>query len=461
VVPPFPHLATASFLAASPEQVEASIRAAVRGARAMRAMPIHRRVALVERLAELVARDVERLAASETWSTGKPIKETTREAQRTGDTLRLAARAADLLQGRQVLTDTTPAGSPVWGFTHRRPIGIVAAIAPSNAPLNLLAHKLGPALIAGNAVIAKPAPQTTLTGLQLVELAHEAGVPLEACQILVGDAEPALALAADARVGAITFTGGPTAGRALWSAAPFKRVIMELGGNSANLVLADADLEHAARELARGGYSNSGQSCNSVQRIIVEDAVAERLVTLLEREVAKLRVGDPFDPDTDVAGMASATAAERVRSAVTDAVAAGAVRRHGGTSEGTRIEPVLLDHVRPEMAVAAQEIFGPVVGVIRVRDVAHAVEVANSTGYGLQFALFTSSVDTVLDLSEQLESGSLIVNRSSNFRLDSFPYGGIKGSGVGREDPASSVLQLSEEHFVVLGDRRVPQPHED
>ena len=214
----------------------------------------------------------ERLAATMTWQTGKPIRETRREVVRAADTLRLSARAADLLAGEQIATDTTPGGRPLWAFSHRRPIGVVAAITPFNAPLNLLAHKLGPSIIGGNATIVKPASAAPLTAVQLVELAIEAGCPPESANVLVGPAAIGLSLVSHPDVRAVTFTGGARAAREIWAAAPLKRLVMELGGNSANVLFDDADLELAAGECVRGSFSNSGQSCNSVQRIIAPAA---------------------------------------------------------------------------------------------------------------------------------------------------------------------------------------------
>lgn len=453
IVPPFDVSASADIHAATDAEIDEAITAAVDGAALMRAMPLHERVDIVERMSQLVSERIDQFAATMTWQTGKPIRETRRETVRTTDTLRLAGRAADLLRGRQVLTDTTPAGQPLWAFTHRRPVGVVAAIPPSNAPLNLLAHKLAPGLVAGNAVVVKPAPAASVVSLQLAELAIEAGAPPDAVQVLTGDAEPALRLARDKRVGALSFTGGAVAGESLWQAAPFKRIIMELGGNSANLILGDADIAAAAQACFRGAFSNSGQSCNSVQRLIVHDDRGDEFVELMAEHIRSLKVGDPFDPTTDVAGMSTVEAAERVESWVRDAVGGGATVAVGGQREGATVWPTLLDHVDPDMQVACEEIFGPVAVVLRVQTDDEALRLANNTDYGLQFGVFTDSLQSAFACSEALEAGSIVLNRSSNFRLDPFIYGGIKSSGVGREDPASTVLALSEEHFVVFGER--------
>ncbi len=453
ITPPFEPAERAQVHAVTEAEMEEAVAGAVDGAQLMAAMPLHERVAIIDRLAVLVEEHHAELAATMTWQTGKPIRETRREATRSAGTLRLAGRSADLLRGRQVLTDTAAGGAPLWAFTHRRPLGVIAAIPPSNAPLNLLAHKLGPGLVAGNAVVVKPAPQTTVVSLLLAELALEAGAPATAVQVLAGGAEPALFLARDARVKGLTFTGGAVAGESLWKAAPFKRLIMELGGNSANLVLHDADVPSAAEHCFRGAFSNSGQSCNSVQRLIVHRNVVEEFIECLAGHIATLVVGDPFDEATDIAGMSSSDAAERVEGWITSAVSGGARLVAGGRREEATIWPTLLDRVTSDMQVACEEIFGPVAVILRADDDADALRIANATDYGLQFGVFTRSLDAALTCSEALEAGSVIVNRSSNFRLDSFVYGGVKASGVGREDPSSTVLAMSEEHFVVLGDR--------
>ena len=309
---PFDAALDGPILDAGEVDVATAVSTAVAGAKAAGALPVHSRVAIVERLADLVDRDSERLAATMTWQTGKPIRETRREVVRAADTLRLSARAADLLAGEQISTDTTPGGRPLWAFSHRRPMGVVAAITPFNAPLNLLAHKLGPSIIGGNATIVKPASAAPLTAVQLVELAIEAGCPPDAVNVLVGPAVLGLSLVSHPDVRAITFTGGARAAREIWAGAPLKRLVMELGGNSANILFEDADLELAAGECVRGSFSNSGQSCNSVQRIIAPAARASELADLMTTQIAELKVGDPFDNETDIGSMVSEAETARV-----------------------------------------------------------------------------------------------------------------------------------------------------
>ncbi len=451
---PFDATLRGPILEASAREVDLAVEAAARGARAMAAMPIHARVAIVERLAALVERDAERLAATMTWQTGKPLRETRRETARAADTLRFSARAAELLAGEQVLTDTTPAGQSLWAYTHRRPLGIVVAITPFNAPLNLLAHKLGPALVGGNAIIVKPASAAPVTAAQLVELSLAAGVPPEAVGLVIGTADLALALVGSPRVAAVTFTGGRVAAEAIWHAAPMKRLVLELGGNSANIIFDDADLPAAVAECVRGAYSNSGQSCNSVQRIIAPASIADELVAALAERVASLRVGDPFAVDTDIGSMVSEQDARRVCDWTDEAVEAGALAVTGGTRSGATLLPTLLTRGRPGMRVVDEEIFGPVAVVLSYGDDDEAFEIANQTTYGLQFGVFTRSLERALRAASEMEAGSVLINRSSNFRLDSFVYGGVKNSGVGREDPRSTLRELTEEHFVVFG----PQP---
>ncbi len=448
---PFDPSLAGPILEASTGEVDLAVETAVRGARAMAAMPIHARVSIVERLAAMVDRDAERLAATITWQTGKPLRETRREAARAADTLRVSARAAELLAGEQVLTDTTPAGQRLWAYTHRRPLGIVAAITPFNAPLNLLAHKLGPALIGGNAVIVKPASAAPVTAAQLVELSLAAGAPPEAVGLVIGPGEVGLGLVAHPRVAAVTFTGGRAAAEAIWHAGPMKRLVLELGGNSANIIFDDADLPAAATECVRGAFSNSGQSCNSVQRIIAPASITDQLVAALTERVTRLRVGDPFEPETDIGSMVSEQEARRVCDWVDEAVEAGAQAVTGGTRSGATLLPTLLTRGRSGMRVVDEEIFGPVAVVISYGDDDEAFEIANQTTYGLQFGVFTRSLERSLRAAADLEAGSVLVNRSSNFRLDSFVYGGVKNSGVGREDPRSTLRELTEEHFVVFG----------
>lgn len=450
---PFDAALDGPILDADEVDVATAVSTAVSGAKVAGALPIHRRVAIVERLADLVDRDSERLAATMTWQTGKPIRETRREVVRAADTLRLSARAADLLAGEQISTDTTPGGRPLWAFSHRRPIGVVAAITPFNAPLNLLAHKLGPSIIGGNATIVKPASAAPLTAVQLVELAIEAGCPPDTVNVLVGPAALGLSLVSHPGVRAITFTGGARAAREIWAGAPLKRLVMELGGNSANILFDDADLELAAGECVRGSFSNSGQSCNSVQRIIAPAARASELADLMTAQIADLRVGDPFDDETDIGSMVSETETARVCEWLDEAVADGASIHTGGTRTGATLSPTLVTGALPGMRVVDDEIFGPVAVILEHTGDDDAIRLANATPFGLQFGVFTRSLERALRSISVLESGSVIVNRSSNYRLDSFVYGGIKQSGVGREDPRSTLRELTEEHFAVLGDR--------
>jgi glyceraldehyde-3-phosphate dehydrogenase (NADP+) len=450
---PFDDALVGPIIDAVEADVSRAVSTAMVGAKAAGSLPIHQRVAIVERLAELVERDAERLAATMTWQTGKPIRETRREVVRAVDTLRLSARAADLLAGEQIQTDTTPGGQALWAFTHRRPVGVVAAITPFNAPLNLLVHKVGPSIIGGNATIVKPASAAPITAVQLAELAIEAGCPPEAISVLVGPAAVGLALAAHPDVRAITFTGGRRAAHEIWRAAPLKRFVMELGGNSANVIFDDADLDLAATECARGAYSNSGQSCNSVQRIIAPASLASELAELMLPRIAALKVGDPFDDETDIGSMVSDGESARVCAWVDAAVAGGADLRIGGTRSGATLSPTLVTRASPGMQVVDDEIFGPVAAIVEHAGDDDAVRLANATPFGLQFGVFTQSLDRALRSIAELDSGSVIVNRSSNYRLDAFVYGGVKQSGVGREDPRSTLRELTEEHFAVLGNQ--------
>ena len=448
---PFDEALVGPIIDAVEADVSRAVSTAMVGAKAAGSLPIHQRVAIVERLAELVDRDSERLAATMTWQTGKPIRETRREVVRAVDTLRLSARAADLLTGEQIQTDTTPGGQPLWAFTHRRPVGVVAAITPFNAPLNLLVHKVGPSIIGGNATIVKPASAAPVTAVQVAELAIEAGLPPEAISVLVGPAAVGLALAANPGVQAITFTGGRRAAQEIWRAAPLKRIVMELGGNSANVIFDDADLDLAAAECVRGAYSNSGQSCNSVQRIIAPASLATELAELMLPRIAGLKVGDPFDDETDVGSMVSDGESARVCEWIDAAVASGAVLRTGGSRSGATLSPTLVTGASPGMRVVDDEIFGPVAAIVEHKGDDDAIQLANATPFGLQFGVFTRSLDRALRSIAVLDSGSVIVNRSSNYRLDAFVYGGVKDSGVGREDPRSTLRELTEEHFAVLG----------
>jgi acyl-CoA reductase-like NAD-dependent aldehyde dehydrogenase len=415
-------------------------------------LPAHERAAILDRVAAALRERHDEAARTICEEAGKPLKAARVEAQRAVSTYTMAAVEARKLAGHVVPMDASAAGEGKLAFTLRRPLGVVGAISPFNFPLNLVAHKLAPALAAGCPVVLKPATATPLSALLLAELETEAGLPPGWLGVLVGPAsEIGDVLVQDERVKAITFTGSGPVGWGLAERAPKKRVALELGNATPVVVAADADLDDAAAKLAANAFSFAGQSCISVQRIYVEgdafDAFLERFLPRVEG----LKVGDPADEETDVGPVIDDDARTRILEWIEEAKAAGAdVLAGGDTADGGPIRPTVIAHAGPALKVSCEEVFGPVVTVNRVDGLDEAIRLANATRYGLQAGIFTASLATGLRAAQELEFGGVTVNEAPTFRADQMPYGGVKDSGNTREGPAYAVRELTEERLVVV-----------
>jgi acyl-CoA reductase-like NAD-dependent aldehyde dehydrogenase len=347
--------------------------------------------------------------------------------------------------------DASQAGEGKLAFTLRRPIGIVGAISPFNFPLNLVAHKLAPALAAGCPVVLKPASQTPLSALLLAELETEAGLPPGWLSVIVGPAsEIGDVLVADERVKAITFTGSGPVGWKLAERAPKKRVKLELGNATPVIVAADADIEAAAKALAANAFSFAGQSCISVQRIYVEAPEYERFLSSFVPRVEELRLGDPAEEETDVGPVIDEDARERILSWIDKARQGGARILTGGETDGELIRPTVIADAGPDLEVSCEEVFGPVCTVNSFGSLDEAIELANGTRFGLQAGIFTTSLESALKAAQELEFGGVTVNEAPTFRADQMPYGGVKDSGNTREGPAYAVRELTEDRLVVI-----------
>ena len=414
-------------------------------------LPAHRRAEILTRVSQLLAERHEEIARTISAEAGKPLKAARAEAKRAVSTYTSAAVAARTLAGDMIPMDASPAGEGKLGFTIRTPIGIVGAITPFNFPLNLVAHKVAPALAAGCAVVLKPASQTPLSALLLAELELEAGLPPGWLNVVVGPAsEIGGVFVEDERVRMITFTGSSEVGWDLHQRAPRKKVRLELGNATPVLVEADADLEDAAEKLAQHAFSFAGQSCISVQRIYVRrEAYADFLARFLPK-VEELRVGDPADDETDVGPVIDDSARERILSWIEEARAGGATVLAGGGEEEGLIRPTVLGDVTPDMKVSCREVFGPVCIVVAYDSLEEGVRLANSTEYGLQAGIFTGGVASALAAARQLEFGGVTVNEAPTFRADQMPYGGVKASGNTKEGPAHAVREMTEERLVVV-----------
>ena len=428
-------------------------RAAIDAAeRAMaKPLPAHKRAEILVKVAGYLGRRHDEVARTISDEAGKPMKAARVEAQRAMSTYTFAAVEARKLAGEMVPMDASQAGDGKLAFTLRRPVGVVGAISPFNFPLNLVAHKIAPALAAGCAVVLKPAAQTPLSALLLAELEDEAGLPPGWLNVVVGpSAEIGDVLVTDERVRLISFTGSVPVGWGIRERAPKKRVTLELGNSTPVIVAADADLDQAAEKLAANAFSFAGQSCISVQRIYVareaHDAFLERFLPRVEA----LKLGDPADEATDVGPVIDEDARERILEWIEEARAGGAEILTGGELEGELIRPTVIAAAAPDLKVSCEEVFGPVCTVNVYDDLGEAIRLANATPFGLQAGIFTSGLDAALRAAEELEFGGVTVNEAPTFRADQMPYGGVKDSGNTREGPAYAIRELTEERLVVI-----------
>ncbi|AEF41454.1 aldehyde dehydrogenase family protein [Hoyosella subflava] len=426
--------------------------------------PLRARRQALEKATRLLAEQHVRFANIIAAESSKTITEAEREVCRCIETLRLSAAASSELTGSTLNFEDSLATGNKIGWYSRKPVGIVAAITPFNDPLNLVAHKLGPALIAGNGVILKPSVRTPLSGLALVQLLVEAGVPSGRIAAIVGGPGVAEAVVTDDNIDLISFTGGPQTAERIAAAAGAKKILSELGGNNATIVCADADAAHAADAIVAGAFGVAGQNCLSVQRVYVHTSLYEKVVDRVVRGTQALKAGPKFDRSTDVGPLISDEEARRVEEWVDEAAAAGASIHTGGRRRGSFFEPTVLTGVPAKCRVIRDEVFGPVVSIIPFVDISDAVRAANNSEYGLQAGVFTQSVDLALGIADKLHVGAVVINETSDIRIDSMPFGGFKKSGVGREgvryavhemtEPKNTIVNLAESssHWPFLGD---------
>jgi acyl-CoA reductase-like NAD-dependent aldehyde dehydrogenase len=420
--------------------------------RAMRdPLPAHKRAEILVRVAAALGRRADEAATQIAAEAGKPLKAARVEVARAMSTYTMAAAQARTLAGEMVPMDASQAGEGKLAFTIRVPIGVVGAISPFNFPLNLVAHKIAPALAAGCAVVLKPASQTPFSALLLAELETEAGLPPGWLNVLVGpSAEIGDVLVEDERVKLITFTGSGAVGWGLAQRAPKKRVNLELGNATPVIVEPDADVEDAAARLAANAFSFAGQSCISVQRIYVHHDVYDWFKASFLPRVDALVVGDPAAADTDVGPLITQGERDRVLAWIDEAVAAGATLLSGGELDGELLRPTVVERPPADAHLSCDEAFGPVCTLTPYESLTEAIALANGTRYGLQAGIFTSSLATASRAARELEFGGITVNEAPTFRADQMPYGGVKDSGNTREGPAWAVREMTEERLIVL-----------
>ncbi|MGD8453885.1 MAG: aldehyde dehydrogenase family protein [Phycisphaerae bacterium] len=430
--------------------VEQAIAAATEAFGQTRKMPAHRRQAVLSQLLEQVQRRHEELAHVLAVEVGKPIRDARGEVTRLVDTLRIAAEEAVRIGGEWLPLDISPRAESYQALVRRFPIGPCAFITPFNFPLNLAAHKIGPAIAAGCPWVLKPASATPVSTLLLGEMLAETDWPAGAFSILPCSAVEADPLVTDERIRKLSFTGSPEVGWLLRDRAGRKRVTLELGGNAACIVDAGADLDYAAERITIGAFYQSGQSCISVQRVLIHEDVYDALVERLVKQAQMLRVGDPLDEQTFLGPLISEEDTQRVQSWIDDAVTAGARVLCGGRRQGPCLEATYLADVDPRQNVSCVEVFGPVATVQPFSNFADAIRVANDSAYGLQCGVFTPNLQHAFYAYEELEVGGVVINDVPSMRVDSMPYGGIKGSGMGREGVRYAIEEMTERKLLVL-----------
>lgn len=436
---------------ADAEDLEKALAFAERGAKVMAKLSAYERWKILRKAADLMAARNEELGQTISMEEGKIIAEGRGEASRAVETMMGSAEEAKRLHGETVPLDADPTGSKKLGFTLRIPCGVVAAIAPFNFPLNLVCHKVGPALAAGNTVIVKPASDTPLSALKLTEILIEAGLPPEGIQCLTGSGgEIGDGLVADRRVRKVTFTGSREIGDRICRTAGIKKVTMELGSNSPVIVMPDADLEKVAAAISLTGYGNAGQTCISTQRVLTAKKIYADLLGTLKPKVEALATGNQLDEKSKVGPMVKESEAVRVDQWINEAVDGGARLIAGGGRRGAIYLPAVIADVHPDMRISRDELFGPAVAVTPFESIEEAIALANDSIYGLAAGIFTENVEWAMKFAREAEAGNLHVNWGSQWRVDLMPYGGLKDSGFGKEGPRYAVEEMTELKMVVF-----------
>lgn len=431
----------------APDIHDAVIRAQ-RAAQAFRSSTPHERRALLEKIAGLVHREAETLARTISQEMGKTITEARNEIRRCQNTLRLSGDAATFLDGEVLHCGIVAGGVDRQAVVTYVPTGVVAAITPFNYPVNLLCHKLGPAIAAGNAIIAKPSPKAPLAAQLFIELCQQAGAPDGLIQIVHGGADEALALARSP-IDLLSFTGGPNAGLALKRASGLVRCLMELGGNDPLFVMPDADLEAAAATAVNQRYEIAGQSCAAVKKLYVHECIEEKFIECLLTKAGNVITGDPADPATIMGPVIDREAAAEVSARIAAACDAGATLLTGGWRQHTSFDPVVLRDVDPATKLMREETFGPVLAMRRFSDLRAAADEVNAAGFGLQAGIFSNDHKAIRDLTRRLQVGGVMINEGPDFRAEHVPFGGMRKSGLGREGVRIALREMSETKVVI------------
>jgi acyl-CoA reductase-like NAD-dependent aldehyde dehydrogenase len=432
------------------QHAEAAIAASVKAFGTTRRLPAFERQRVLRRVAEGIAKRKEEFSRTLCQEAGKPIKAARTEVERAIFTFTVAAEESTRIYGEYLPLDWQEYTAGRWGIVKRFPLGPIAGITPFNFPLNLVAHKVAPAIAAGCPMVLKPAPQTPLSAILLAEVVQQAGWPDGGLNVIPLSNDDASLLVTDDRIKMISFTGSAAVGWQIKKNSGKKKVILELGGNAGVIVHNDADVEYAAERCVAGGFGYAGQTCISVQRILVQQSVYGKFIDLFLAGVKKLQTGDPLEESTDVGPVIRESDAQRTSDWIQESVRGGARVLCGGARKGSLVEPTVLTGTKPEMKVNCQEIFGPVVTVEPYSEFDDALRRINSSPYGLQAGLFTRDAKLMFQAFEELEVGGLLAGDVPTFRIDHMPYGGVKDSGIGREGLRYAIEEMTEPKLMVM-----------
>lgn len=447
---PYSEEVIAEVPAATEEETEQAIASAYQAREVMAKMPAHQRANILNELARLLADRAEEAARIIALEAAKPIAMARAEVARSVETYKFAAEEAKRIHGETIPLDAAPGGEGRVAYTVREPLGVIGAITPFNFPLNLVAHKVGPAIAAGNTVVLKPATQTPLTAFFLAELLQEAGLPAGALNVVTGSGRVVgEKIVDDDRVSVITFTGSPAVGIGIRNKAGLKRTTLELGSNAAVIIDKGINVDKIISRCVAGAFSNQGQVCISLQRVYAHDTIYDEFVEKFVVETEKLKIGDPLKSDTFVSALISPQDVQRALQWIEEARQAGARIVTGGKAEGNVLYPTVVLEGDASLKVSCQEVFAPIVVVNRIASVQEGIDSVNDSRYGLQAGIYTDNVHTALDAAEKLHVGGVMINDIPTFRVDHMPYGGVKESGTGREGIKYAIEEMTELKLVI------------
>ena len=451
IINPYSKEVTTKYVECSAEDAKKALKIAKEAFEESKKSPLHQRIAWIEDVAKRLEEQKEEFAKYITLEVAKPISQAKVEVQRCIENLKICAAEGYNILGETIPTDATPSGAKTISFYKKVPVGVVVAITPFNFPLNLVAHKIAPALVAGNSVVLKPTPEAPYTAYAFAKLFIESPYAVkDTLSVVYGDAEVGNALVTSPIPRKISFTGSVPVGKIITQNAGIKKVTLELGGNAATFVESSADLDLAAARCAIGAFANSGQVCISLQRIYVDEKIYDKFAEKLGKEASKLKVGDPFEEDTFMGPLISEEAAIRAESWINSAVSEGARVIAGGTRDKNILAPTILADVTDDMKIVCEEVFAPIVSLVKVKSYEEAVEKMNNSPYGLQYSIFTNRIDLMKRAADEFEAGGVIINDIPTLRFDIQPYGGTKLSGIGREGAKFAIEDMTEIKTIII-----------